>query len=72
MSGFLAHASDARSYITRLILHVRENLEERAQAEGRPARALWEEALNASATPEAEPSSRTSDAEPPKPTLAAL
>jgi hypothetical protein len=46
MSGFLAHAGDARSYLTRLILHVRDTLEERAQAEGRPPRALWEEALS--------------------------
>ena len=30
MSGFLAHASDARDFLLRLILHQRDNLEEHA------------------------------------------
>jgi hypothetical protein len=51
MSGFLAHAADARSYLTRLILHVRDNLEAEAQAQGRPARALWQEALAPGSNP---------------------
>ena len=45
ISGFLAHVSDARDHLTRLILHERDNLEERAAAEGRSADALWREAL---------------------------
>ncbi|MDR3638413.1 MAG: TAXI family TRAP transporter solute-binding subunit [Isosphaeraceae bacterium] len=48
MSGFLAHVGDARGYLTRLILHVRENLEKSARAQGRPAGALWHEALGES------------------------
>lgn len=47
MSGFLTHVSDARSYLTRLMLHERDNLEDVARAQGRPAEALWTEALEA-------------------------
>ena len=45
MSGFLVHASDARDFLIRLILHERENLEDRARAQDRPAEALWNEAV---------------------------
>jgi hypothetical protein len=45
MSGFLAHVSDTRDYLSRLILHERDNLEERAQLEGRAAPALWREVI---------------------------
>jgi len=45
ISGFLAHVSDARDHLTRLILHERDNLEERAATEGRTADSLWREAL---------------------------
>ncbi len=45
MSGFLAHASDARDFLMRLILHQRDDLEERARAQRRPAEALWNEAV---------------------------
>ena len=31
MSGFLAHASDARDFLMRLILHQRDNLEDQAR-----------------------------------------
>ena len=55
MSGFLAHAGDARGYLTRLILHVREHLEDEGLAQGRPARALWQEALAPTAAPPPEP-----------------
>lgn len=48
MSGFLAHVADTRGYLTRLILHVRENLEKAARAQGRSAGALWHEALGES------------------------
>jgi TRAP-type uncharacterized transport system substrate-binding protein len=45
ISGFVAHVNDARNYLTRLILHERDNLEDRAQSENRPAEELWEEAV---------------------------
>ena len=45
MSGFLTHVSDTRDYLTRLILHERDNLEDQAQLEGREAQALWNEAV---------------------------
>jgi hypothetical protein len=45
ISGFVAHVNDARNYLTRLILHERDNLENRAQSENRPAEELWEEAV---------------------------
>jgi TRAP-type uncharacterized transport system substrate-binding protein len=45
MSGFLVHASDARDFLMRLILHERENLEERARARHQPADVLWNEAV---------------------------
>ena len=45
MSGFLAQVSDVRSDLTRMILHVRNNLEEEAVTQGRSALSLWHEAL---------------------------
>ena len=45
MSGFLAHASDARDFLMRLILHQRDNLEDNARAQRRPAESLWKEAV---------------------------
>jgi TRAP-type uncharacterized transport system substrate-binding protein len=45
MSGFLAHASDARDFLMRLILHRRDDLEDLARAQRRPAEALWNEAV---------------------------
>ena len=45
MSGFLTHVSDARDYLTRLILHQRELLEKRARLEGRGAQDVWREAI---------------------------
>jgi hypothetical protein len=45
MSGFLVHASDARDFLIRLILHERDNLEDHARAQHRPAEVLWNEAL---------------------------
>ena len=45
MSGFLAHASDARDFLMRLILHQRDNLEDIARAQRRPPEALWNEAI---------------------------
>ena len=44
MSGFLAQVNDARNYLARLILHERDNLEEEAKEQGRPLKALWNEA----------------------------
>jgi hypothetical protein len=45
ISGFIAHVNDARNHLTRLILHERDNLENRAESEDRSAAALWAEAL---------------------------
>ncbi len=45
MSGFLVHASDARDFLIRLILHERDNLEDHARAQHRPAEVLWKEAV---------------------------
>jgi TRAP-type uncharacterized transport system substrate-binding protein len=45
MSGFLVHASDARDFLMRLILHERDNLEDHARAQHRPAEVLWKEAV---------------------------
>ena len=41
MSGFVTHVNDARDYLTRLILHERDNLENRANSERRSAGELW-------------------------------
>ena len=46
MSGFLTHVSDARDYLTRLILHQRELLEKQARHEGRRAQDVWREAVD--------------------------
>ncbi len=45
MSGFVSHVNDARNYLTRLILHERENLALRAQVEKRAPEEVWAEAL---------------------------
>jgi TRAP-type uncharacterized transport system substrate-binding protein len=45
MSGFVTHVNDARNYLTRLILHERDNLENRAELERRPADELWTETI---------------------------
>jgi TRAP-type uncharacterized transport system substrate-binding protein len=46
MSGFVSHVNDARNYVNRLILHERDNIEERASKERRSTRALWDEAIS--------------------------
>jgi hypothetical protein len=46
MSGFFTHVSDASTYLSRLILHQRDNLEDAARIQGRAAEALWDEALS--------------------------
>ena len=48
LSGFISHVNDARNYLNRLILHERDNLEDRAIIEKRPAEAIWTEALGES------------------------
>jgi TRAP-type uncharacterized transport system substrate-binding protein len=53
MSGFLVHVSDARDFLIRLILHERDNLEDHARAQHRPAEALWNEAVGEPARTEA-------------------
>ena len=45
ISGFIAHVNDARNYLNRLILHERENLEDRARFENRSSRELWHEKM---------------------------
>jgi TRAP-type uncharacterized transport system substrate-binding protein len=46
LSGFLTQINDARSYITRLILHERDNLEGKASTENRPIEELWNEMMD--------------------------
>jgi TRAP-type uncharacterized transport system substrate-binding protein len=48
LSGFVSHVNDARNYLNRLILHERENLEERSVKERRTAESIWNEALGRS------------------------
>jgi len=48
ISGFVSHVNDARNYLNRLILHERENIEDRAHQQKRPTQAVWEETLGAS------------------------
>jgi len=45
LSDLLTLINAARDHIGDLILHIRDNLEERAEAEGRTANALWSEAI---------------------------
>lgn len=45
LSDLLEPLNAARDHIGELILHVRETLEERAETEGRSAKALWTEAI---------------------------
>jgi len=45
ISGFVTHVNDARNYLTRLILHERDNLQNRAESQQRPAEELWAETL---------------------------
>jgi hypothetical protein len=45
ISGFITHVDCTRDYLTRLILHERDNLEDQAQLEGRDVHALWREAV---------------------------
>ena len=41
VSGFITHVNDARDYLTRLILHVRDNLEDKAARESRSVETIW-------------------------------
>ena len=45
LSDLLTPINAARDHIGSLILHIRDNLEEQADAEGRAATALWTEAI---------------------------
>lgn len=45
ISGFVTHVNDARDYLTRLILHERQNLEEKAALQQRSAESVWCEAV---------------------------
>jgi hypothetical protein len=49
-SGFVSHVNDARNYLNRLVLHERDNLEDRAIKERRSPESVWNEALGASST----------------------
>jgi TRAP-type uncharacterized transport system substrate-binding protein len=48
ISGFVSHVNDARNYLNRLILHERDNLEDRASEQKRSAQALWDETVGES------------------------
>jgi len=50
MSGFVSHVNDARNYLNRLILHERDNLEDRAVQERRSAESVWNEAVGGTST----------------------
>ena len=50
-----AYVNGARKQVGDLILHVRDNLEEQAEAEGRTAQALWAEAIEKPGTDEPRP-----------------
>ena len=43
----LTPLNGARDHVGNLLLHVRENIEEAAETQGRPAQALWAEAIDA-------------------------
>ena len=45
LSGFVTHVNDARNYLTRLILHQRENLEQEAIAQRRAPEVVWNEEI---------------------------
>jgi len=45
LADLLTPLNAARDHVAELILHVRDNLEERAETEGRTAQALWAEAI---------------------------
>ena len=45
LSDLLAPLNAAREHVGELLLHVRENIEEMADSEGRTPRALWLEAV---------------------------
>jgi hypothetical protein len=45
VAGFLTLVNDARHYITRLILHQRENVGPRAAGQGRKPQEVWLESL---------------------------
>jgi TRAP-type uncharacterized transport system substrate-binding protein len=55
IAELLAPINSLRDQVAGLLLHVRENIEEQAEAEGRSARALWSEAI--SKPPDASPGS---------------
>ena len=46
LSGFVSHVNDSRNYLNRLILHERDNLEDRVKNERRSAQSVWTEALS--------------------------
>ena len=58
LAGMLAPVDAARRRVGELLLHVRENLEARAQTEGRAAGEVWAEAAEASAPAAADPASQ--------------
>jgi TRAP-type uncharacterized transport system substrate-binding protein len=45
ISGFITQVNDARGYLMRLILHERDNLEDRAETEQRSAEEVWAETV---------------------------
>lgn len=55
ISGFITHVNNARDYVTRLILHERDNIEQRAGEVQRTAESLWTEAIGHSVASTVEP-----------------
>ncbi|MFO0954070.1 MAG: hypothetical protein U0835_23530 [Isosphaeraceae bacterium] len=66
VSGFMTHVNDARNYLTRLILHARDNIEEEAVRQRRSADALWFEAVGDLAAKSGSPGSSGSRPVPPR------
>jgi hypothetical protein len=52
LSNLLAPLGAARDHVAELLLHVRENIEEMAESEGRTPRALWLEAVAKATKPD--------------------
>jgi TRAP-type uncharacterized transport system substrate-binding protein len=48
LTDLLVPLNAARDHVATLLLHVRENVEQRAESEGREAQAVWEEAVERS------------------------
>ena len=51
LSDLLVPLNAARDHVAALLMHVRENVEEQAESEGRETREIWEEAIERTEEP---------------------